>query len=46
MFAADEFKDFSLNSWLRHLPTELVIAHLNLDTSTIKRNPSEKSEVV
>ena len=46
MFAADEFKDFFLNNWLRHLPMELVTAHLNLDGSTIKRIPSDKFEVV
>jgi oxalate decarboxylase len=46
MFAAREFQDFSLNNWLRHLPTELVTAHLNLEGSAIKRIPAEKLEVV
>ena len=46
MFAAKEFQDFSLNNWLRHLPIEMVNAHLNLDQSTIERIPSEKLEVV
>jgi oxalate decarboxylase len=46
MFAAQEFQDVSLNNWLRHLPMELVTAHLNLDGSTIKKIPSDKLEVV
>jgi oxalate decarboxylase len=46
MFAAQEFQDFSLNNWLRHLPMELVTAHLNLDRSTIEKIPPDKSEVV
>jgi oxalate decarboxylase len=46
MFAAEEFQDFSLNNWLRHLPTEIVTAHLNLGKSAIKRIPAEKLEVV
>ena len=46
MFAANEFQDFSLNNWLRHLPAELVTAHLNLEGATIERIPSEKLEVV
>jgi oxalate decarboxylase len=46
MFAAQEFQDFSLNNWLRHLPIELVTAHLNLDRSTIENIPSYRSEVV
>jgi hypothetical protein len=28
---ADQFVDVSLNNWLRRLPPEAVMAHLNLD---------------
>ena len=43
---ADQFIDFSLNNWLRHLPPEMVTAHLNLDEQTIRKIPSEKLTVI
>jgi oxalate decarboxylase len=43
---ADRFVDFSLNNWLRHLPQEMVQAHLNLDSSSIQEIPSEKLVVI
>ena len=46
MFAASEFQDVSLNNWLRHLPREMVTAHLNLDADTISKIPSEKLEII
>jgi oxalate decarboxylase len=46
MFAAHEFQDVSLNSWIRHLPPELVTAHLNLDSDTIRKIPAEKLLVI
>jgi len=42
MFAASEFVDISLNNWIKHLPPEMVTAHLNLDAGTIGRIPGEK----
>jgi oxalate decarboxylase len=42
MFAASEFVDFSLNNWIKHLPPEMVRAHLNLDAQAIGKIPSEK----
>ena len=46
LFAAAEFMDVSLNNWLRHLPTGMVTQHLNLDTTSIKKIPAEKQEVL
>lgn len=43
---ADQFVDFSLNNWLRHLPTEMVTAHLNLDETMISKIPAEKMVVL
>lgn len=43
---ADRFIDFSLNDWLRHLPPEMVEAHLNLDSSSIRKMPAEKLIVI
>jgi oxalate decarboxylase len=46
MFAAAEYADFSLNNWIRHLPPEMVTAHLNLDAETIRKIPEENSAVL
>jgi oxalate decarboxylase len=46
MFKASEFQDVSLNNWIRHLPPEMVTAHLNLDAETISKIPSEKLEII
>jgi oxalate decarboxylase len=45
-FASGEFMDVSLNQWIRHLPTEMVEAHLNIDKSEIQLIPAEKQEVL
>ena len=39
---AEQFLDFSLNNWLRHLPPEMVTAHLNLSQDAIARIPEQK----
>jgi oxalate decarboxylase len=46
MFKADQFVDVSLNNWLRHLPPEAVMAHVNLDQEQIAKIPSEKELVI
>jgi oxalate decarboxylase len=46
IFKADQFMDFSLNNWIRHLPPGMVAAHLNLDEAAIKKIPEEKLEVI
>jgi oxalate decarboxylase len=35
MFKADQYMDFSINNWIRHLPPEMVTSHLNIDEVTI-----------
>lgn len=37
MFKSSNFQDLWLSEWLTHTPTELVLAHLNIDKSTLKR---------
>jgi oxalate decarboxylase len=46
MFKAAEFQDFSMNNWIRHLPPEMVMSHLNIDEATIRKIPVEKQEVL
>jgi oxalate decarboxylase len=46
IFKTSEFQDVSLNNWLRHLPPELVTAHLNLDAADIRKIPAAKQEVL
>ena len=46
IFKADQFVDFSLNNWIRHLPPGMVTAHLNLDEAAIKKIPAEKLVVI
>ncbi len=42
MFKAPEFVDVSLNNWIRHLPPEMITAHLGLDEADIRKIPAEK----
>ena len=46
MFAASEFVDFSLNNWIKHLPPEMVTAHLNLDAQSIGKIAGEKQVII
>lgn len=44
MFKAPQFEDVSLNNWLRHLPPEMVSAHLGLNAAQIQSIPAAKME--
>ena len=46
MFRAKQFMDFSLNNWIRRLPSEAVMAHLNLSEAEIRTIPAEKQEII
>jgi len=46
MFKANQYMNFSLNNWLRHLPPEMVTSHLNLDADTIGKIPSEALDIL
>src|SRR6202140_1576786 len=46
MFKASEYQDVSLNNWIRHLPPEMVPAHMNLDSDAINKIPAEKLLVI
>jgi oxalate decarboxylase len=44
MFKSSRYEDLSFSEWLAHTPPELVMAHLNVDRSTVEAIP--KSELV
>ncbi len=46
MFRDRQFQDLSLSEWLTHTPPELVMAHLNIDHSTLRSIPKEAHVVV
>jgi oxalate decarboxylase len=46
MFKADQYMDFSMNNWIRHLPPEMVTSHLNIDEATIQKIPAENRAVI
>ena len=46
LFKTDTFMDFSMNNWLRRLPTQMVTAHTNLTAEEIHRIPAEKQEII
>lgn len=44
MFKTREFQDVSLNNWIRHVPPEMVTAHLGLSPAELSRIPAVKRE--
>jgi oxalate decarboxylase len=45
-FATDEFLDVSLNQWLRRVPSEMLMAHLNIDKAEAMKIPAENLGVI
>jgi oxalate decarboxylase len=45
-FKANQYMNFSLNSWLRRLPPEMVTSHLNLDADTISKIPADALDIL
>src|SRR5580658_2434153 len=45
LFKASQFQDVSLNNWIRRMPPEMAMAHLNLDAAALSRIPAEKQEI-
>src|SRR5256712_5564497 len=39
MFKSDRYQEFSFSEWLAHTPSELVMAHLNIDKATYDAIP-------
>jgi len=39
MFKSDHYQDLSLSEWLAHTPSELVMAHMNIDKATFDAIP-------
>jgi oxalate decarboxylase len=46
MFKASQFQDVSLNNWIRRMPPEMAMAHLNLDAAALRRIPAQKQEII
>jgi len=44
MFKSNRFEDVSLDNWLRHLPPEMVSAHLGINRAQIASIPAAKME--
>jgi oxalate decarboxylase len=46
IFKSDHYQDFSLSKWLAHTPPELVMAHLNIDKTTLDAIPKNGGVVM
>ncbi len=46
MFKSGVYQDLSLSEWLTHTPPELVMAHLNIDRSTLEAIPRDEIVVM
>jgi oxalate decarboxylase len=46
MFKSSVYQDLSLSEWLTHTPPELVMAHLNIDKSTLDAIPRDETVVM
>src|ERR1700678_2168224 len=46
MFKSGFYQDLSLSEWLTHEPSELVLAHLGIDKSTLDAMPKEEVVVM
>ena len=46
IFKASAYQDLSLSEWLTHPPPELVMAHLNIDKTTLDAIPRDESVVM
>jgi oxalate decarboxylase len=46
MFKADRYQDVSFAEWLGHTPTELVMAHLNIDKATYAAIPKTRDVIL
>jgi oxalate decarboxylase len=46
MFKAGTYQDLSLSEWLAHTPPELVMAHLNIDRSTLDAIPRDETVIM
>ncbi|MCU1294423.1 MAG: bicupin, oxalate decarboxylase family [Bryobacterales bacterium] len=46
MFKSSVFSDISLNQWIRRLPPQMVMEHLHLEQSEIRKIPQESSPVL
>lgn len=46
MFKSSFYQDLSLSEWLAHTPPELVMAHLNIDRTTLDAIPRDETVVM
>jgi oxalate decarboxylase len=46
MFKSGMYQDLSLSEWLRHTPPELIMAHLNIDQTTLDAIPRDETVIM
>ena len=46
MFKSSFYQDLALSEWLRHAPPELVLAHLEIDKSTLDAIPKDEAIIM
>ena len=46
LFKTDQFVEFSLNQWLRHLPVQMTEQHLRLSATEIARIPDKHFNII
>lgn len=46
LFRSNRFVDFSLNNWMRRLPSLMVKEHLNISDADIKKIPVERQVIL
>ena len=46
IFKSSFYQDLALSEWLSHTPPELVMAHLNIDKTTLEAIPKDKLVIV
>lgn len=46
MFKSSLYQDLALSEWLPHTPSELVMAHLNVDKATLDAFPRDETVVM
>jgi oxalate decarboxylase len=46
MFRSSFYQDLSLSEWLTHTPPELVMAHLNIDKTTLDVIPRDEAVIM
>jgi oxalate decarboxylase len=46
MFKSNVYQDLALSEWLAHTPSQLVLAHLDIDKATLDAMPKDEVPVM